>query len=1284
MSSTSLGCEFAELKEQPTVGYLQTSAAGNMGPYSDSEEEKVTTVKKAIFLKYHFGKEILYWVLSASTVGLFWLVLYWSPYWLAACRYEEVKVDDPNADYVLLEAVDQIVEILPIKKLQKDSSGQWVVLNSETWMGKLAQNAERGEKTPLLGQDDTEKIMKVIEWRHIQLWFNSKTSGWHEVTFGPAKGDFQRLHQVGWKQAQSVDDNVKVRQYTYGKNTIEVEVEPFVHILFLQLFTPFFIFQLYSIGVWFAEAYFSYSVVLIIMSLTTIIQATFEIRKAQQALCDLAKSEGVALKAKFVNGKWETSEVHSNDLIPGDVVLVTNGMTCPCDFVLLTGQCIANEAMLTGESAPVIKSPLPLEGKDFNPQTNALKYMLLSGSLIMQAKPSSQPPQTTATSSNHSVWELFPNDTPVLAVVLQTGCGTAKGKLIQTIHYPQDSRGFATRQREEAFKFVFFLFFITALACGWFTFYAINYTDFDKEGIVLGDLDLTTILIPAALPLVLSVGVAFAFDSLKEKKVFTSSNTHIVTSGHVDCVCYDKTGTLTTEGDIFVGMQTVVNSSFYDLTKTIQELKPEYITHSMFRYILSGCHSLTYLKEEGKETGELVGEQLEVEMFTASGWEYHEIPCQENDQKKVKDMEVPSYCTTAFFPPEDQARQDPTFLAALRIFPFDAELRTMSTIVLALNPSTKKPAGQYILVKGAPESMKARCSPSSLPANFDSFLEGLNMNGYRVLGCAYKDLTNKPLSQMQQEPRASLEKDLTFLGFLVMGNQLKPETKAILNSIQDADLRQCMVTGDHVLTALAVAKQCDKVFIDKDVTYILDFENYVHGGEKELQTSEFKLTGISDSSDVQYVEQFDDLLAKIEIGDVTFSMAMTGNAFSALIDMHEVERPGAFGAKSKSRSRASSLAASVISNFTTYRYGKKFTPLELCVSVNSVYARCKPHEKQMLMLVLQKLPGHYVCMVGDGANDSFALKSADVGLSISSAGAGDSGAGAAPSIAAPFCTPTNNIGPVKELLSEGRNALAQTIIAFRFMIHYGIASVCQILILYTFEMLINDKMWIIGDLFMNLPLAIVLNTTMAPLDLVKGVPETAIIGFSFFYSFFGHAAIIICTQLMVMSYLHHQPWYVRYNHPSGDTLPGTELSMEVTVIFWVQVTQYITSAIALSHDYAGFRGKWFSNIYLVLVVILLTIFDLFMILGNKYPVVRDFFGTVELPVSFCWELVGFLVASCFIHILFELTVPFRAKHQQGKLSKYQKKMQAQRQNLKKDKQTSEILPESVEPAIDKV
>lgn len=59
------------------------------------------------------------------------------------------------------------------------------------------------------------------------------------------------------------------------------------------------------------------------------------------------------------NEKIFYKTVPSNDLVPGDVIVVPEGLKMPCDAIQLTGSSIVNEAMLTGESIPVIKNPLP-------------------------------------------------------------------------------------------------------------------------------------------------------------------------------------------------------------------------------------------------------------------------------------------------------------------------------------------------------------------------------------------------------------------------------------------------------------------------------------------------------------------------------------------------------------------------------------------------------------------------------------------------------------------------------------------------------------------------------------------------------------------------------------------------------------------------------------------------------------------------------------------------------------------------------------------------------------
>lgn len=105
-------------------------------------------------------------------------------------------------------------------------------------------------------------------------------------------------------------------------------------------------------------------------------------------------------------------------------------------------------------------------------------------------------------------------------------------------------------------------------------------------------------------------------------------------------------------------------------------------------------------------------------------------------------------------------------------------------------------------------SIKERCVPSSLPVDFESQLQALALNGDRVLACAYRAFpcTAATLDPLLRVSRADMEAGLTFAGFLVMENKLKPETPGVLRQLTAAGLRQVMVTGDNPLTAIAVAR----------------------------------------------------------------------------------------------------------------------------------------------------------------------------------------------------------------------------------------------------------------------------------------------------------------------------------------------------------------------------------------------------------------------------------------------------------------------------------------------
>jgi cation-transporting ATPase 13A3/4/5 len=113
-----------------------------------------------------------------------------------------------------------------------------------------------------------------------------------------------------------------------------------------------------------------------------------------------------------------------------------------------------------------------------------------------------------------------------------------------------------------------------------------------------------------------------------------------------------------------------------------------------------------------------------------------------------------------------------------------------------------------IFVKGAPEVMTDICTKDSLPLDYSERLSYYTHHGYRVIACAYKSMPTLNFVRAQRVKRDQVESELTFLGFIVFENKLKPTTAPIVATLGNAQIRQVMCTGDNVLTAISVSREC--------------------------------------------------------------------------------------------------------------------------------------------------------------------------------------------------------------------------------------------------------------------------------------------------------------------------------------------------------------------------------------------------------------------------------------------------------------------------------------------
>lgn len=175
-------------------------------------------------------------------------------------------------------------------------------------------------------------------------------------------------------------------------------------------------FQVFSIIVWIVDNYYYYASVIIVLALIGILLSVYELRSNSQKLHDLATHK--TMVDRITNEKSMhillvlttiVETVGSDDLVPGDLVVIPENTTfiAPCDMILMAGQCVVNEFMLTGESVPIVKVAIPKSDIVYDSTTHK-SHTIFSGTTIMQTRNMGQP--------------------VVYGLVTNTGFHTTKGK----------------------------------------------------------------------------------------------------------------------------------------------------------------------------------------------------------------------------------------------------------------------------------------------------------------------------------------------------------------------------------------------------------------------------------------------------------------------------------------------------------------------------------------------------------------------------------------------------------------------------------------------------------------------------------------------------------------------------------------------------------------------------------------------------------------------------------------------------------------------------------------
>ena len=339
------------------------------------------------------------------------------------------------------------------------------------------------------------------------------------------------------------------------------------------------------------------------------------------------------------------------------------------------------------------------------------------------------------------------------AVVTATGMNTEMGKIANLLDNEDDGQTPLQKKLAQLGKYLGVL----ALAACAIIFVVGIANDIPALEIFMTAVSLAVSAIPEGLPAIVTIVLSIGVQRMVKKNAVIRRLPAVETLGSASVICSDKTGTLTQNRMTLVKAYTDESHHIEDIsTQNSDDVR------RLLQYGTLCCDGSVIFHEKEERH---IGDPTETAIVLAA------------------------YKNGL---PKDELNKACPRLAEI---PFDSERKLMTTVNRINGKNT-------VIVKGAFDVMASRCIAGDLNTA-RQVNTGMSSDALRVLAIGYKEIEKVPDNPESEQ----MEKDLTFLGLVGMIDPPRPEAKEAVSVCRKAGIRPVMITGDHVITASAIAKE---------------------------------------------------------------------------------------------------------------------------------------------------------------------------------------------------------------------------------------------------------------------------------------------------------------------------------------------------------------------------------------------------------------------------------------------------------------------------------------------